>query len=231
MAHKNVSFVSIPKIMTTTWEKIWRKTISRIQFWNLWELLQNFLMRGSRQTLPTLIEECSNTKLLCELAATTFDQGQAYSNSKVHWWIMSLKNCRVFHHHYKFHLVCKKGESPVPRSFLHRLQWIGSCSYDWTVISRKNFFILMVSAGQETVSALSRSPMRCRIGLTSLTARKRCKNFFFLGRSHLAGRCVIWQKSSKITNFQQWFHCRWDQLVTLSTALSTRRRRIGDKGK
>ena len=231
MAHKNVSFVSIPKIMTTTWEKIWRKTISRIQFWNLWELLQNFLMRGSRQTLPTLIEECSNTKLLCELAATTFDQGQAYSNSKVHWWIMSLKNCRVFHHHYKFHLVCKKGESPVPRSFLHRLQWIGSCSYDWTVISRKNFFILMVSAGQETVSALSRSPMRCRIGLTSLTARKRCKNFFFLGRSHLAGRCVIWQKSSKITNFQQRFHCRWDQLATLSTALSTRRRRIGDKGK
>ena len=195
-------------------------------------------MRGSRQTLPTLIEECSNTKLLCELAATTFDQGQAYSNSKVHWWIMSLKNCRVFHHHYKFHLVCKKGESPVPRSFLHRLQWTGSCSYDWTVGSQKKmtdvfylYLYLMVSAGRETVSALSRSPMQCRIGLTSLTARKRCKNFFFLGRSHLAGRCVIWQKSSKITNFQQWFHCRWDQLATLSTALSTRRRRIGDKGK
>lgn len=96
MAHKNVSFVLIPKIMMTTGEKIWRKTISRIQFWNIWELLQNFLMRGSRQTLPTLIEECSNTKLLCELAATTFDQGQAYSNSKVHWRIMSLNNCRVY---------------------------------------------------------------------------------------------------------------------------------------
>ena len=150
MAHKNVSFVSIPKIMTTTWEKIWRKTISRIQFWNLWELLQNFLMRGSRQTLPTLIEECSNTKLLCELAATTFDQGQAYSNSKVHWWIMSLKNCRVFHHHYKFHLVCKKGESPVPRSFLHRLQWTGSCSYDWTVRSQKKITFLYLDCFYRT---------------------------------------------------------------------------------
>ena len=53
-------------------------------------------MRGSRQSLPTLIEECrwnqmkiivdlqcSQTKLLCEITATTFDAGQAYSNSRV----------------------------------------------------------------------------------------------------------------------------------------------------
>ena len=228
MAHKNVSFVLIPKIMMTTGEKIWRKTISRIQFWNLWELLQNFLMRGSRQTLPTLIEECSNTKLLCELAATTFDQGQAYSNSKVHWRIMSLNNCRVcpridfgdppppfpktWQNIPLFHLVCKKGESPVPRSFLHRLQWTGSCSHDWTVRSQKKmtdvfylYLYLMVSAGRETVSALSRSPMQCRIGLTSLTASKRCKNFSFLRRSHFAGRCVIWHKSSKLQTFNNDF--------------------------
>ena len=40
-------------------------------------------MRGSRQSLPTLIEESSNTKTLCELATAIFDNGQAYSNSKV----------------------------------------------------------------------------------------------------------------------------------------------------
>ena len=49
-------------------------------------------MRGSRQTLPTLLEECDSTKLLCEIAATTFDQGQAYSNSKVYWWIVELSS-------------------------------------------------------------------------------------------------------------------------------------------
>lgn len=40
-------------------------------------------MRGTRQSLPTLIEECSDTKTLCALAAMVFDAGQAYSNSKV----------------------------------------------------------------------------------------------------------------------------------------------------
>ena len=44
---------------------------------------QNFLVRGAKTSLPTLIEECGNTKLLCDLATKTFDSGQAYSNSKV----------------------------------------------------------------------------------------------------------------------------------------------------
>ena len=120
-----------------------------------------------------------------------------------------------------FHLV-KKGSHQCRGAF-----FTDSNELDPAVMTERsdpkrkwqNFFILTVSTGQETVSALSRSPMQCRIGLTFSTARKRCKNFSFLGRSHLAGRCVIWQKSSKITNFQQWFHCRWDQLATLSQPL------------
>ena len=78
MAHKNVSFF-IPKTMMTTGEKMKENSYPILTFF-----CQNFLMRGSRQTLPTLLEECDSTKLLCEIAATTFDQGQAYSNSKVY---------------------------------------------------------------------------------------------------------------------------------------------------
>ena len=66
MAHKNVSlFVCLAKFH-----------FAHIS-------LQNYVMRGSRQSLPTLIEECSDTKMLCALAAMQFDAGQAYSNSKV----------------------------------------------------------------------------------------------------------------------------------------------------
>ena len=56
--------------------------------------LQNYVMRGSRQSLPTLIEECSDTKLLCALATMLFDSGQAYSNSKVIFFIEILFRLR-----------------------------------------------------------------------------------------------------------------------------------------
>ena len=72
MAHKNVrldfSFVYLYSF------------VAKVYFWSF---PQNFVMRGSRQTLPTLLEECSDTKLLCGIATNTFDAGQAYSNSKV----------------------------------------------------------------------------------------------------------------------------------------------------
>ena len=155
-------------------------------------------MRGSRQTLPTLLEECDSTKLLCEIAATTFDQGQAYSNSKVYWWIVELSSlgkivffCHIIVIVTSFRPVCKKGESPMPRSFLHRLQRTGPCSYDWKVKKRKQFLILMVFVGLGTVSARSHLWMRWRTVLTSSTGSKRCRNSSFLGRSHLAGRYVI----------------------------------------
>ena len=100
-----------------------------------------------------------------------------------------------------FHLV-KKGSHQCRGAF-----FTDSNELDPAVMTERsdpkrkwqNFFILTVSTGQETVSALSRSPMQCRIGLTFSTARKRCRNFSFLGRSHLAGRCVIWHKSSELS--------------------------------
>ena len=77
MAHKNVSFFI--RYDDDNRGKIERKLASNFNI-----DFQNFLMRGSRQTLPTLLEECNSTKRLCEIAATFFDQGQAYSNSKVY---------------------------------------------------------------------------------------------------------------------------------------------------
>ena len=128
---------------------------------------------------------------------------------------------------------CKKGESPMPRSFLHWLQRTGPCSYDRVVKKRKQFLILMVFVGLGTVSVRSHLSMRWRTVLTSSTGSKRCKNSFFLGRSHLAGRYVI-EIASRINNNKNnnmWLRCRSGQLVTTSTALSTKRRRTGDKGK
>ena len=50
---------------------------------NVNNALQNFLMRGSTIYLPSLLEECEDTALLCKLAAKTYDQGQTYTNTKV----------------------------------------------------------------------------------------------------------------------------------------------------
>ena len=132
-----------------------------------------------------------------------------------------------------FRPVCKKGESPMPRSFLHRLQRTGPCSNDRKVKKRKQFLILMVFVGLGTVSARSHLSMRWRTVLTSSTGSKRCRNSSFLGRSHLAGRYVI-EIASRINNNKNnnmWLRCRSGQLVTTFTALSTKRRRTGDKGK
>ena len=40
-------------------------------------------MRGSSISLPSLLEECEDTSLICKLAAKTYDPGQTYANTKV----------------------------------------------------------------------------------------------------------------------------------------------------
>ena len=62
--------------------------------------IQNFLMRGSSISLPSLLEECEDTSLICKLAAKTYDPGQTYANTKVLIHIYLLKYSK-----YEFYLL------------------------------------------------------------------------------------------------------------------------------
>ena len=56
-------------------------------------------MHAARTTLPILIEDVSNTNLLCHLAQCRFDDNQVYANSKV-----SVTLCHLRHSFYTKHI-------------------------------------------------------------------------------------------------------------------------------
>ena len=199
MAHKNVSFVLIPKIM--------RKNMTKLYLASNFGIYENYCRtfwcvevdRRCRPSSRNAVIRSSSVswrqQLLTKAKLTPIAR---FIDESCHWKIVEFFIIII-----SFILFVKKGSHQCRGAF-----FTDSNELDPAVMTERSdpkrklhFFILTVSTGQETVSALSRSPMQCRIGLTSLTARKRCKNCFFLGRSHLAGRCVIWHKSSKICTF------------------------------